>query len=75
MPIDWDPSDRQFHLHNGPISLVLRVFEDGTLGQLHLGGAASGRPLVPAPRAGPVRRVLEPGRLAGPAGLPDERHR
>ena len=37
MTIEWRPDDRQFHLHNGLVSLVLRVYEDGSLGHLHLG--------------------------------------
>ena len=56
MTIEWRPDERQFHLSNGLISLILRVYEDGSLGQLHLGGALpSGRPyrhLGPDPFAG-----------------------
>jgi alpha-galactosidase len=37
MTIEWRPDDRQFHLHNGMLSMVLRVYEDGTLGGLHFG--------------------------------------
>ena len=37
MPIEWSDDARQLHLHNGRISLVLRVLESGHLGQLHLG--------------------------------------
>lgn len=70
MSIDWDPSDRQFHLHNGRVSLVLRVFEDGTLGQLHLGaGLPAGRSyrhLGPDPFPGFSNRVGSPVPLAYP---------
>jgi hypothetical protein len=37
MPIEWDADARPLHLHNAAISLVLRVLENGALGQLHLG--------------------------------------
>ena len=37
MPIEWDASARQLHLHNGQISYLVRVLEDGTLGNLHFG--------------------------------------
>jgi alpha-galactosidase len=37
MPIEWDASARQLHLYNGQISYLVRVLEDGTLGQLHFG--------------------------------------
>jgi alpha-galactosidase len=37
MTIEWRAGDRQFHLQNGLISLILRVYEDDTLGQLHIG--------------------------------------
>ncbi len=70
MPIDWDASDRQFHLHNGEISLVLRVFDDGTLGQLHLGATLpagrSYRHLGPDPFPGFSNRVGAPVPLAYP---------
>ncbi len=70
MSIDWNPHDRQFHLHNERISLVLRVFEDGTLGQLHLGAALptdrSYRHLGPDPFPGFSNRVGSPVPLAYP---------
>ncbi|MDO8485314.1 MAG: glycoside hydrolase family 36 N-terminal domain-containing protein, partial [Candidatus Limnocylindrales bacterium] len=70
MSIEWDPGDRQFHLRNGQISLVLRVFEDGTLGQLHLGAAMPGgrsyRHLGPDPFPGFSNRVGAPVPLAYP---------
>ncbi|MBI3745150.1 MAG: alpha-galactosidase [Chloroflexi bacterium] len=37
MPITWRDADRELHLHNGLLSLVLRVHENGWLGQLHAG--------------------------------------
>ncbi len=39
MAIDWNAEAREFHLHNGRISHVLRVHDDGTLGTLHFGAA------------------------------------
>src|SRR5512140_1369304 len=70
MSIDWDPSDRQFHLRTGEVSLVLRVFEDGTLGQLHLGAplpaGRSYRHLGPDPFPGFSNRVGSPVPLAYP---------
>ncbi len=70
MSIDWDPADRQFHLYNEQISLVLRVFEDGTLGQLHMGAALpagrSYRHLGPDPFPGFSNRVGSPVPLAYP---------
>jgi alpha-galactosidase len=70
MSIEWDPGDRQFHLRNGQISLVLRVLEDGTLGQLHLGAAMPGgrsyRHLGPDPFPGFSNRVGSPVPLAYP---------
>jgi alpha-galactosidase len=54
--IEWRPDDRQFHLHNGLLSVVLRVYEDGTLGGLHVG--------APLP-AGRSYRHLGPERFDG----------
>jgi len=78
MPIEWREGDRQLHLHNGQISLVLRVLDDGTLAQLHLGGAMpadrSYRHLGPDPFEGFSNRVGEPVPLAYPtAGTGDFR--
>ena len=42
MAATWDPATNELHLHNGGISLVLRVLESGHLGQLHIGA-----PLAP----------------------------
>ena len=44
MPITWDPDARTFHLHNGQLSYLIGVLDNGTLGQLHFGGPlAAGR--------------------------------
>jgi alpha-galactosidase len=44
MPIAWNEATRELHLHNGRLSLVLAVLENGWLGQLHVGA-----PLDPGP--------------------------
>ena len=71
------PDDRQFHLHNGRISLVLRVYEDRLLGHLHLGAAArAGRTGTwdPDPFEGFANRVGDPIPFAYPtSGLGDYR--
>ena len=56
MTVEWRPDDRQFHLHNERVSLILCVFEDGSLGGLHLGA-----PLAP----GRSYRHLGPYRFDG----------
>ncbi len=76
--IEWRPDDRQFHLHNGRISLVLRVYEDVSLGHLHFGAplpaGRSYRHLGPDPFEGFSNRVGEPVPLAYPtAGTGDFR--
>jgi alpha-galactosidase len=44
MPIDWDAGAKGFHLHNGQVSYLIRVLDDGSLGQVHFGPAlAPGR--------------------------------
>lgn len=78
MAIEWRPEDRQFHLHNERISLVLRVLEDGSLGHLHLGPALpqgrTYRHLGPDPFEGFSNRVGESVPLACPtAGVGDFR--
>src|SRR5262245_46524732 len=64
MPIEWRADDRQLHLRNGVISVVLCVYEDGSLGALHLGAplpeGRSYRHLGPAPFHGFAGRVGEP---------------
>ena len=42
MPIEWDAATRGFHLHNGQLSHVMRVLDNGWLAHLHVG-----RPLAP----------------------------
>jgi alpha-galactosidase len=42
MPIEWGAAAREFHLHNGRVSHVMRVLDNGWLGHLHFG-----HPLVP----------------------------
>jgi alpha-galactosidase len=70
MTVEWRADDRQFHLRNESISLVLRVYEDGTLGHLHLGGPLpadrSYRHLGPDPFPGFSNRVGRPIPLAYP---------
>src|SRR3954451_6612315 len=64
MPIDFDATERQWHLRNGRISVVLCVLENGWLGQLHLGAplppGRSYRHLGPRPFHGFANRVGEP---------------
>jgi alpha-galactosidase len=78
MTVEYRPDDRQFHLHNGLISLVLRVYEDGSLGALHLGAplpaGRSYRHLGPDRFEGFAERVGEPVPFAYPTrGLGDHR--
>jgi alpha-galactosidase len=78
MTIEWRAADRQAHLTNGRLSLILRVFEDGSLGQLHLGAplptGRSYRHLGPVPFEGFANRVGESIPFAYPtAGTGDFR--
>ncbi|TFG69262.1 MAG: alpha-galactosidase [Thermomicrobiales bacterium] len=70
MTIEWRPQDGQFHLSNGRISLVLRVYEDGSLGQIHLGAplpkGRTYRHLGPDPFDGFSNRVGDPVPFAYP---------
>jgi alpha-galactosidase len=70
MTIEWRPADRQFHLANERLSYVLRVYEDGSLGQLHLGAplptGRSYRHLGPDPFEGFQNRVGDPVPFAYP---------
>jgi alpha-galactosidase len=70
MPVTHRPDTRELHLHNGRLSLVLAVLENGWLGQLHLGApldpSASYRHLGPADFHGFSNRVGEPIGLAVP---------
>jgi alpha-galactosidase len=69
--IEWLAEDRQFHLHNDRISLVLRVLDDGSLAHLHLGAplpiGRSYRRLGPDPFPGFSNHVGDPVPLAYPA--------
>jgi len=60
---EWDDGDRQLHLTNGRLSYIVRVLENGMLGQVHAGGAlATGRSyrhVVPRPFDGFDNRVGE----------------
>ena len=70
MPITWQEATREFHLHNGKLSLVLGILENGWLGQLHFGAPldpiASYRHLGPATFHGFGNRVDEPIALIVP---------
>jgi alpha-galactosidase len=70
MPIEWDPGARQWHLHNGRVSYIIGVLENGWLGHLHLGaplpeGRSYGH-LGPRPFHGFSNRVGEPVALEVP---------
>jgi alpha-galactosidase len=68
--IAWDPATREWHLHNGRTSWVLRVLENGWIGLLHAGAPLAAGPsyrhLGPADFAGFDNRVGEPVGLALP---------
>lgn len=70
MTIEWRAEDRQFHLHTGVLSQVLRIYEDGSLGQIHLGAplppGRSYRHLGPDPFPGWDERVGDPIPMAVP---------
>jgi alpha-galactosidase len=70
MPIEWRAEERQLHLHNGSLSLVLGVLENGALGQLHVGPplapGRSYRHLARRPFHGFDDRVGEPVPFALP---------
>ncbi|HEX5588703.1 MAG TPA: alpha-galactosidase [Candidatus Limnocylindrales bacterium] len=70
MPATWNESTRELHLHNGRLSLVLAVLENGWLGQLHVGApldpTRSYRHLGPTDFHGFSNRVDEPIGLAVP---------
>ena len=76
--IEFRSDERQFHLHDDTISLVLRVYEDGQLGHLHLGAplplGRSYRHLGPDPFPGFDGRVGDPVPMAYPtSGIGDFR--
>ena len=64
MTIEWLADDRQFHLRNDRISLVLRVLDNGSLAHLHLGASLpigrSYRRLGPDPFPGFSNHVGDP---------------
>ena len=68
--IEWRAEDRQLHLANGRLSLVLGVHDDGSLGLLHLGApvaqSRSYRHLVPRGWAGFSNRLGDPIALEVP---------
>lgn len=70
MTISWDPGTREWHLHNGLTSWVLRVYENGWIGLLHAGAPLADGPsyrhLGPADFPGFDNRVGEPVPLALP---------
>jgi alpha-galactosidase len=76
--VEWRAEDRQWHLSNGRLSLVLGVHDDGSLGLLHVGAPlATGRSyrhLVPRGWAGFSNRLAAPIALEVPtAGSGDYR--
>jgi alpha-galactosidase len=78
MDIEWSADSREFHLHNGLVSYVVRVLESGWLGHLYFGSAlAAGKSyghLVPGEFYGFSNRVGEPVPLEYPtAGAGDFR--
>lgn len=72
MPIGWDHATNQLHLHNGRISYLARVLEDGSLGHLYFGPALapgrSYRHLGRGPFEGFSNRVGEPIAREYPTG-------
>jgi alpha-galactosidase len=78
MTVEWRPDDRQAHLHNGLLSVVLGIYEDGTLGALHFGAPLppdrSYRQLGPQRFVGFDNRVGDPIPFVVPtSGLGDLR--
>jgi len=73
MTATWDGATNELHLHNGRISYLARVLEDGSLGHLYFGPALTpGRPyghLAPPDFRGPSDRLTEgPRATRGHAG-------
>lgn len=70
MTVTWNPATLEWHLANGQTSWVLRVLENGWIGQLHAGAplavGPSYRHLGPASFPGYDNRVNEPIGLAVP---------
>jgi len=72
MPVAWDAATNEMHLHNGRVSYVARVLEDGSLGHLYFGPplapGRSYRHLGRRPFAGFSNRVGEPVAREYPTG-------
>lgn len=72
MPAAWDAATNEMHLHNGQVSYLARVLEDGSLGHLHFGPplapGRSYRHLGRRPFAGFSNRVGEPVAFECPTG-------
>jgi alpha-galactosidase len=72
MPIEWNQESREFHLRNDRVSYVVRVLENGWLGNLYFGTRLTeGRSyahLVPGEFLGFANRVGEPVPLEYPSG-------
>jgi alpha-galactosidase len=72
MGIEWNAASRQLHLRNARISYLVRILEDGSIGQLHFGAAlAEGRSyrhLGRAGFAGFTNRLDDPIALECPTG-------
>ena len=70
MPVEWDPSAQQWHLHNDRLSVIVAVLENGTLGQLYLGPSLHPgrdyRHLARGPFPGYDNRVGDPVRFELP---------
>src|SRR5664279_1562024 len=70
--IEWSAATRQLHLHNDQVSYVIRVLEDGSIGQLQSGAALnpgrSYRHLGRAGFAGFSNRLDDPIALEYPTG-------
>ncbi len=72
MPATWDPATHELHLHNGRLSYIARIMEDGSLGHLHFGAPlAAGRSyahLQRRPFHGFANRLGEPVAREYPTG-------
>ena len=69
MSISWNAETREWHLHNGQLSMVLVVLENGWIGQFHAGAplaAGTSYRHLYVPFAGFDNRMPEPVPLALP---------
>jgi alpha-galactosidase len=68
--VEWRADDRQWHLANGLVSLVIAVHDDGSVGLLHVGAplatGLSYRHLIPRGWAGYSNRLSDPVPLEVP---------